>query len=343
MVKNIYVDTYNSGHIQGIAIDNERKYMYCSFTTELIKFDMQGNKIASVKGLHGHLGCIAFNPNDGKVYGSLEYKHDSIGKGILKNKIGVDVEDGFYIAIFDVEKMTKLDLDAECDGIMTAVYLKEVTDDYNFPNHRYGCSGIDGTSFAPDINNPTSKLYLYVAYGIYGDVTRDDNDNQIILKYDIENWDKYKKPLNQQSMHRSGPEEPDNKYFVYTGNTEYGIQNLEYDREQNAFIACVYKGKKEKYPNYSLFLFDLSEKTYIKDDPYGIKREFIKIKPIGIHDEKTGFYGFNFRYGSTGIIALGGGKYYISHEKDDWNARFFTSNIKLYEWDGINPFSLVQQ
>lgn len=40
----------------------------------------------------------------------------------------VDVTDGFYIAIFDVSKIDRMDMDAEQDGVMTAVYLNEVTE-----------------------------------------------------------------------------------------------------------------------------------------------------------------------------------------------------------------------
>lgn len=38
--------------------------------------------------------------------------------------------DAFYVAIFDVDKITRPDMDAETDGRETAVYLKEVVDDY---------------------------------------------------------------------------------------------------------------------------------------------------------------------------------------------------------------------
>lgn len=338
MVKNLYVETYDSGHIQGIAIDKDRKYMYCSFTTELIKYNMNGEKVASVKGLLGHLGCIAYNYEDGKVYGSLEFKHDAIGKGILKFKDNKDVEDGFYIAIFDVEKMDRLDMDAEKDGIMKTVFLKEVYDDYSHPNHKYGCSGIDGTTIAPDFGKIDGEKFLFVAYGIYGDISRDDNDNQIILKYSLETLNKYAMALNQGEMHRSGPSKPDSKYFVYTGNTEFGIQNLEYDPYNKSFLACVYSGRKDNYPNYSLFLIDHTVKPIIKEDPYGIEREFLTLKKVGEYDEKSNLSGYYYKRGSTGIISLYDGTYYISHEKDDWNKRIFTSNICLMKWDDKAPF-----
>jgi hypothetical protein len=52
------------------------------------------------------------------------------------------------------------------------VYLKDVVDDYNAidevngKKHRYGCSGIDGITFAP-IPSENGEKYVYVAYGIY--------------------------------------------------------------------------------------------------------------------------------------------------------------------------------
>ena len=74
-------------HVQGLAVDDKNGCIYYSFTTSLVKTDFSGKVIGSVKGLVGHLGCIAFNPADGKIYGSLEYKHDAIGQGIT----GADV------------------------------------------------------------------------------------------------------------------------------------------------------------------------------------------------------------------------------------------------------------
>ena len=56
MYKNsIKIGGFTTGHIQGIATDKERKYMYYSFTTSLVKTDMDGNIIGTVKGLAGHL------------------------------------------------------------------------------------------------------------------------------------------------------------------------------------------------------------------------------------------------------------------------------------------------
>ena len=64
---------WSEGHVQGIALDRKNGYMYYSFTTVLVKTDLYGKLIGTVSGLTGHLGCISFNAEDGKVYGSIEY------------------------------------------------------------------------------------------------------------------------------------------------------------------------------------------------------------------------------------------------------------------------------
>lgn len=323
----------SGSHLQGIAIDKDRKYLYCSFTTCLIKADLKGNIVGSVKGLVGHMGCIAYNYSDGKVYGSLEFKNDAIGKGILKN-LGYsgEVKDGFYIVSFDVDKIDRLDMDAEKDGIMESVFLNEVYNDYIFPGHHLGCSGIDGLTFAPAIAEKGISNYLYVAYGIYGDNARNDNDYQVILQYDISDWSKYAQPLNQLDMHRLGPEKPKAKYYVYTGNTTYGIQNLEYDSYSDTMIAAVYKGSKKQFPNYPMFFIDCTKAP---------KAEILKGigengSVLSLTDLNSGactgpIFGSNFPHGSTGIASLGGGYFYIAElfENEDGNG----GNIYLYKLD----------
>ena len=332
LVKKIHVEGIKAGHIQGIAVDKERKYMYCSFTTTLLKLDMDGNIVGSVKGLAGHLGCIAYNEDDGKVYGSLEFKHDCIGECLTG---GREIEDGFYGAIFDVDRINRVDMDAESDGVMTAVYLKEVFNDYSADGHRYGCSGIDGFTFAPMPGQNGGKKYAYIAYGIYGDTGRDDNDCQIILRYDIENWDKIALPLNQSKMHKSGPEKYDSKYFVYTGNTEFGIQNLEYVKEYNCLLAAVYRGAKSGYPNKNMYAVDIRGKSCEKI-PKGLdeKVETLPLCLFSAEKSENGINGSDFPYGSTGMISLGDGLFYFS--KNFCNDDGQGSDICLFTFDGEN-------
>ncbi len=316
----IRIEAFSPCHIQGIAIDQKREYIYCSFTTSLIKIDMQGNLIGSVNGIVGHLGCIAYNDNDGRVYGSLEYKNDSVGRGILKaENSNMLFDDSFYVASFDVDKITRPDMDAYKDGIMKAVFLKEVVNDYSSSGHRYGCSGIDGVTFA-HTPGENSDNCLYVAYGIYGDNGRRDNDHQIILRFDMEEIYKSEKPLQQENLHKSGPDCANDKYFIYTGNTTYGIQNLEYDRDNNCMFAAVYKGKKWRYPNYSLFAIDLSaDAKNIKLKALNEYGHSLNLKDFPFFRKRGKICGSNFPYGTTGMISLGNGRFIFSEDFNDEN------------------------
>ena len=323
-------------HVQGIAVDLERGYIYFSFTTKLLKMDFEGNLIGSVDGMTGHLGCLTMNPADGRVYGSLEYKDDAIGKGIRRTLDAGQVapEDekdrtGFYVAIFDVDRITRPDMDAEKDRVMTTVYIKEAVDDYYAKvsnngqelEHRFGCSGIDGVTFAPAFGQSRDgKKYLYVAYGIYGDTLRTDNDYQVILAYDTRDWKQYEQPLTQENLHKSGPEKPLHKYFLYTGNTSWGIQNLAYDKASGNMHAAVYNGKKSHYPNYSYFVIDGSkapERKQLQGFDPAVEAEVLSLLPEGLHDAQSDTWGWNFKWGTTGLCPIGDGYFYISHNAKD--------------------------
>ncbi|MBR5885054.1 MAG: hypothetical protein IKY93_00200, partial [Alistipes sp.] len=265
MPKQIFSGDWKAGHVQGFAVDTEREYIYFSFTTMLIKMDMQGNLIGSVTGLFGHLGCIEFNDADGRIYGSLEYKDDSIGRGILKmEKTDRKFDTAFYVAIFDVDKITRENMSAEKDHIMTTVYLPtvyedymaKVTDDGKQLEHRFGCSGFDGITFGPKFGKNDGKYYLTIAYGIYSDASRTDNDHQVLLQYDTTSWHKYEQPLSQDNMHQSGPKKPAGRYFVYTGNRNWGVQNMEYDATRNFWFLATYIGVKESFSNFTLMAID---------------------------------------------------------------------------------------
>ena len=223
--KRIFSGYQGDFHVQGAAYDRQRQCVYMSFTTKLMKYDLQGRLIASVNGLTGHLGCIGINPDDGRLYGSLEYKHDVIGTGITGN-LGVknDARTGFYVAIFDLDKIDRIDMSP--DEVMTTVYIPEVVADCEATvvnngrqvAHRYGASGIDGLTFAPQWGKRSGRNYLYLGYGVYGDTTRTDNDYQVLLCYDVRQWSRYARKIDPTHIHESGPAKPRAKYFVYTGN-----------------------------------------------------------------------------------------------------------------------------
>lgn len=311
--QEIYTGRWSGGHIQGIAVDQKNGFVYCSFTTELIKLDFSGKLIGSVKGFTGHLGCLAFNREDGRVCGSLEYKNDSIGRAIL-NAMGMrEIKTAFYVAIFDGEKIDRPGMNAETDGVMTTVWLKEVVEDFQAVweengktvEHRYGCAGIDGLTFAPAFDG--SGMRMLVAYGIYGDVNRTDNDDQVILSYRPQRLKPYETVLTRENIHESGPDTCDEKYFVRTGNTTWGVQNMEYDVDTGDIWLAVYVGKKEQYPNFPLYRIDGSRAPTVRPDG----RTELHLKQAGILEK--GIWGSRFPQGSTGMASLGDGLFYFAH------------------------------
>jgi len=343
----IFTGTHGNCHIQGIAVDQKKGYIYYSFTTKLIKSTLDGQIVGSVEGLTGHLGCIDFNEADGRVYGSLEYKNDVIGRGILK-ALGKQQEivDAFYIVMFDVDKIDRMDMDAEKDGVMTAVHLQEVYNDFkgNGLNeagevvaHKYGCSGIDGTTIGPMPGADDGKQYLFVTYGVYRDENRADNDYQVMLCYDTSDWAQYEQPLSQEAMHRNGPVAPTRKFFVLTGNTTYGVQNLEYDAYTNRYLMAVYRGFKPEYPNYDLYAVDASVAPKLqKLKGLNETGEVLTLAKAGKLHETSGVYGWNFPYGSTGLWAKGDGTYLISENHVGKNGQ--CSYIYEYVYDEARGF-----
>lgn len=341
--REIHCGPYHYGHCQGIALDTKHEYIYLSFTTALIKMDMKGNVVGSAIGLMGHLGCIDFNDEDGRLYGSLEYKDDIIGRNIL-SAIGstATLPVGFYIAIFDVDKIDRMDMDASRDGVMKCVYLCDPVDDYHATavnlgktyDHRYGVSGIDGTTFGPMPGANDGKQYLFVACGIYEENDRTDNDHQIILCYDVADWDAYAQPLNQENMHQSGPAKPLHRFWLFTGNTRWGVQNMEYDAYSGHYMLAVYRGSKPQYKNEPMFLIDGTIAPQVK--PLAGIEPACEGKLLTLYKS-----GWDFPYGSTGLYSFGNGYYYISDHGRDERGHFTT--LRLCKWDGEHPLTLVEE
>lgn len=354
LARQIYSGEQDRFHVQGIAFDPVNKYMYLSFTTSLIKLDQQGNLIGSAINLTGHLGCMTYNPDDGRIYASLEYKHDVIGKGIMSGTNSVNSsEDAFYIAIFNGDKITRPNMDAS--EVMTSVYIKEAVNDYNATvtnqgkrvEHRHGCSGIDGVTVGPKIGKSNGRNQIYIAYGIYGDTKRDDNNYQVILSYDIKKWKKYERPLSGQNLHHSGPSKVGQKYYAWTGNTNWGIQNLAYDPNLHCLMAAVYRGGREGWENYDLFAIDASQKPkkqVLKGIEPETKGEVFPLLEKGNHDARNNTWGWYFPWGSTGLNPLGNGYYYISKNAKNKETNRQSSTVCLFKWTGDpkTPFEEIK-
>lgn len=311
----------NSGHIQGMAIDDINGYVYYSFAGNLIKADFEGNLVASVNGIQGHLGCVSYDPDRNRLYGSLELKGNNT----------------FYLVSFDCDKLVREDMKVDDEGVMKVVKLTEVSNDYGGTDevsgkaHRYGCSGIDGVAYGPGFgrrDRETKKIM--VAYGIFGDTSRTDNDYQVILQYDPSIVDEYGATLDYSNLPTSGPEDYERKLFFYTGNTSYGIQNLEYDAYHDVYILAVYVGSKTTFTNFNMFFIDANSSLTMqpligRDGEHGIVLEAADLGVEGLN----GIRGSRFAYGSMGTCSLGNGIVYFST----------TSNGKVirYRWSETDP------
>ncbi|MGV9316606.1 hypothetical protein ACWDR0_31135 [Streptomyces sp. NPDC003691] len=336
---------WRSGHLQGTALDAARGFMYFSYTDRLVKTDLAGRPVGSVTGVPGHLGDLDVHPGDGRVYGSLEYKRAG----------------AFYVAVFDTARITRMNMDARTSGVLTTVHLRQVADDYGADmngdgvfdgdtaagaDHRYGTSGIDGLSFGPAFGADGGGLRLTVAYGIYSHPGRADNDHQILLQYDIADWARHLRPLDPAAPHRSGPASYDGRFFVYTGNTVYGVQNLAWDPASRNWLLAVYRGKKPGFPNYSLFAVDgdaLPRPGLIRGQPRPETGRLLSLAPSGALHLPTRLYG-HFGAGQYGLVPVGDGTHYVAEAgtRTAGGVTLRTGRAVLHRWTGaVNPFEPV--
>lgn len=333
---------FPNGHVQGIAIDEQAGHAYFCFTTVLVKTDLSGRVLGTVGHLAGHMGCITIDPARRRLYGSLELKHDAIGKGIIQRNGQWDPseEDSFYLVSFDIDKIDRMDMNAETDGVMKAVYLRDVVKDYTERDercdldHRYGCSGIDGIGLGPVFGaDPDSAQKLMIAYGVYGQPEACGNDYQVILQFDPSVVDRYGTLLCQQSPHHEGPDACEARYFLYTGNTTYGIQNLEYDPFTRRWLVAVYVGKKPQFPNYPMYFIDATRSPRMEPliDRAG---ECGAVLTLADGTEQSGaLSGSSFSLGQTGVWARGDGRYWFSVPLHDRERGVYNSELVAYRYD----------
>lgn len=335
--------TWDSGHVQGIAVDVQGGYIYYSFTNLLAKYDFDGKLIGTVTGWTGHLGDLDFNRADGRIYGSLEYREHN----------------AFYVAVIDAARIDRAGIEAGKTEIFRTVYLPEVTRDFladldgddridDKRDHRYGCSGIDGVGFGPAFGHVDGPRYLTVAYGVYGDIGRDDNDHQVLLQYDTSDWSKYARALNESNPHRSGPRAFQGKYFVRTGNTTWGVQNLSYDDSMQRWFMGVYQGRKNSFPNYLLFAIDARTQPVMgmlvgvpdRQSSGWQQGQLLTLANDGLKDAATGVRGWNQK-GDVGFQPVGDRLFYLSVSSGSKGAQ--TADVTLMRWSGNadKPFVAV--
>jgi hypothetical protein len=263
--------------------------------------------------------------------------------------------------VIDVARLDRVGVEASKTGIFRTVYLPEVVKDYAAdlngdgvfqgddgkfkgdvaasPDHRYDCSGIDGVSFGPAFGHVDGKRYLTVAYGVYGNTGRADNDHQVLLQYDVADWGRFASPLTEAKPHRNGPAAMHGKTFVRTGATRYGVQNLAYDETSRRWFMGVYQGRKPTFPNYLLFAVEAREQP-LRADLVGVpgpggqgweKGPLLALADDGLEDPATGVRGWNQK-ADVGLQPVGHGLFYAAvNAKIDGKQ---TADLTLMRWTG---------
>ena len=171
-----------------------------------------------------------------------------------------------------------------------------------------------------------------MAYGIYKDENRQDNDCQVLLRYKMKKLDKYAGTVKFGEFYSKGPSRPLDKYFVFTGNTNWGVQNMAYDPSLKKMFMFVYKGSKQVFPNYDTFIFDIASKP-VKRHVDGVSYDKKKHPMIGSPENPVG--GVRFKYGSTGVSPLGEGLFFISENGRNPETGLQNCRARLYKWDGM--------
>lgn len=342
------IATGSNHHVQGIAFDAKSGCMYFSFTTTFVKTDLEGNVLGSIKNIQGHLGAMTFDPVSRKVFASLEFKDDVIGASLSGFAKG---NSRFYIAIVDVDKVNAMEMEPENNDVLRTVCLEDVVSDYaakveldgETVDHRYSCSGIDGVTIAPKIGRRGGRNYLYCAYGVYRGDSRGDNDYQVMGRYDLDELDRMASSVRFEVEDRPGIEKPLEKYFVFTGNTNWGVQNLCYDPFSGKMFMAVYKGSKPQYPNYPLFAVDMTRKPVrgvLKGVSYDRSKHSLPfLSEDGLKDSATGITGWNFGLGSTGFCSLGGGLFYFSQNGRVNGSETCVARLLRWTGDSGDPFA----
>ena len=115
---------------------------------------------------------------------------------------------------------------------------------------------------------------------------------------------------------------------MYTGNTVFGVQNLEYDPYTKKYFLCVYPGQKPEFPNPPMFAADARiapEKKILCGVWPGTEGEVLALDSRGIG-------GIPFPHGDTGFAALGDGRYYVAFHGGNGDGQF--TEVRLFALDG---------
>ncbi len=316
-----YVHTGNHGiqHVQGMAMDRVGGYLYYTFTDILVKTDLEGNVIGTVTGYMGHMGDCSFNDMDGRLYATLQ---------ISPNNWGWEGSDeGWYVAIVDVDKITSVGMSYDAEGLMKVVEMSNIyqtatAELSNGQIGKYGVTGLDGCAFGPKFGTSSGEQYLTIAGSVGENLERTDNDYQVMWQYDVSDWwESVAKPLSLTSLPRTTIT-ADGEYFLLTGNGHYGIQDVCYDDYTKQWYFVTYGITRPEFYEWG-YCFVVSAETQpqmeaLKGQP--TETQGLTLKTVeggnehtvtsGIHAGST-VYSYGFYQACTGIVGLGDGYFYV--------------------------------
>ncbi|MGN1052906.1 MAG: hypothetical protein ACI4SH_05905, partial [Candidatus Scatosoma sp.] len=211
-------------------------------------------------------------------------------------------------------------------------------------DRRYCTESIDAVAFGPAFGKTDGQQYLTIGYGIAldvvrtGGVSRTDNDYQVLLQYDAESWSSYAQPLDEDSPHTSGPDRPDGKYFIYTGNTDYGIQVMEYDSFTEKWFFVCYPGNKTQFPKAYTFTVNAADAPYfgeLKGQSISETSALLKLSEDATLHASSGVRYWTFWQANTGLISLGDGTFYVSNSNRD--GEYYFTVVDTWRFTGKQP------
>lgn len=325
------------GHVQGVDTDRYGDYFYYSFMDRLVKQDSEGRIVGSVTGFDGHLGDVAYNKQDGKVYSTLTS----------------NTEKKCYIAVFDPDAITRMNMmPAEaCTFVYVGAPIAALaatngyglSDEWLATGGKYGVTdGIDSCTFGPKFGVDDGKYYLTLGLGAAAKATkitvndaqksavdRTDNDYLVIVQFDVSGWGDFASSVLAEA---GGPESFDGTYFHYYGYHDYGIQNICYDAYQDIYFIAAYDGSKgaatTPYSFYALDAKAVEEKTLVGN---GEETGAVISSKYGL---SAGNYDKGYAYFcSVGFVSMHDGSYYMCDVSyTNYNEQKHGAKLDLYEW-----------
>ncbi len=184
---------------------------------------------------------IAQMPVLGGHMGDIDYHDGKIYATVMGNSLAGrpwGVWTSFYVYVFDAENLSLLKM----------IRLDPCYDMYADYQNNGGFNGVDGIAIVPDADG---RLSMWVAAALFNG---EEYDSQMLLHFTLEG-----KLIEIKKFK--------------TGNTIFGIQNLDYEADTGNFWFSTYTSDIEYQTKYCLYRVDASSETVLASykfyTPYG--------------------------------------------------------------------------